>query len=86
MSTIQLHILKTHLSNGQWMHAGTQVAAEESRANELVRSGLAKIAVDVPTPDAAPAPTQRAARPPANKQAPAAQNQSALEASNAYQP
>ena len=86
MSTIQLHILKTHLSNGQWAHAGTQVAAEESHANELVRSGLAKIAVDVPAPDAAPAPTQRAARPPANKQAPAAQNQSALEASNAYQP
>lgn len=86
MSTIQLHILKTHMSNGQWVHAGTQVDAEESRANELVRSGLAKMAADVPAPDATPAPTERAARPPANKQAPAPQNQSALEAPNAYQP
>ena len=71
MNTIRLNILKTHLSSGQWMHPGTQIDAEESRAKELVRNGLAELAPD----NASPARTQRAARVPANKKAPELQNQ-----------
>lgn len=78
MSTLRLNILKTHLASGQWVHAGTQADVEESRANELVRLGLAEPADAKAEGTPAPRPTaSRAARVPLNKKMPDPDNKSA---------
>lgn len=71
MTTLNLTILKTHLAAGQWVHAGDSVEVEESRANELVRNGLAALAGDAPEPEAkaAPAPSNKKKPEPENKAA-----------------
>ena len=69
MTTVKLNILKTHIADGQWVHAGDTAQANEARAHELVRNGLAEPASKAPEPDAkeAPAPSNKKKPDPDNK-------------------
>lgn len=73
MTTVKLNILKTHIADGQWVHAGDTAQANEARAHELVRNGLAELAGDAPEPEAKAAPAQpnKKKPDPENKAAPA---------------
>lgn len=78
MTTLKLTILKTHMAAGQWAHAGDTADVEESRANELVRTGLARRTGSTPAASRAPvAPELKAARPLSNKKMPNPDNKAA---------
>lgn len=61
---MKITIIKTHQSNGEWAHAGINTEADESRAKELIRSGLAVEAIETKK---APEPSNKAAPTPKNK-------------------
>ena len=63
---MKITILKTHQSNGEWVHPGTTTEVDETRAKELIRNGLAVEAVTVEVKQA-PAPSNKAAPTPKNK-------------------
>lgn len=69
--TVKLSILKTHMADGQWVHAGSVLDIASVRAGELVRNGLAEPASEAPEPDAkeAPAPSDKKRPDPDNKAA-----------------
>ena len=69
--TVKLSILKTHMADGQWVHAGSVLDIASVRAGELVRNGLAVPASEAPEPDASEAPA------PPNKKKPHPDNKAA---------
>ena len=69
--TVKLSILKTHMTDGQWAHAGSVLDIASVRAGELVRNGLAEPASEAPEPDAKEAPA------PSNKKKPGPDNKAA---------
>jgi hypothetical protein len=54
---MKITILKTHIANGAWAHAGAPADVSETRATELIRSGLAKPMADVAKAPEAPQQT-----------------------------
>jgi hypothetical protein len=64
---MKITIIKTHQSNGEWAHAGTNTETDESRAKELIRNGLAVETIEATEAKKAPEPSNKAAPTPKNK-------------------
>ena len=64
---MKINILKTHQSNGEWVHAGSTADVDESRAKDLIRNGLASEGATAIETKKAPEPSNKAAPTPKNK-------------------